>query len=132
VVIRFLKSNFEAQTVSIDGSKEAGVAGLFLGAAEGTVNNITLRDAPVSYLFDKRETVDFFSMGIHLPGFLVWGDLSLAAALSGKNVTFINPVTMSGRTISGDRLNDFQTEFDNIRQLCRQPGKTFFSSPEIK
>ena len=65
-------------------------------------------------------------MGIHLPGFLNWGDVSLAAALSGKNITFINPVTMSGQKISEVSLKEFQTEYDKIRIICNQPGKTLF------
>lgn len=122
IVIRFLNSRFKTYKVSIDGSKEAALAGLFLGATGGDVSDIILRDAPVTYLFDKRETVDFFSMGIHLPGFLKWGDVSLAAALTGKNVVFINPVTMSGETFSTDKLKEFQAEFDNVRQICRKKG----------
>jgi len=124
VVTKFLSSRYQTQKVQIDGSKEAGLAGLFLSVVEGTVDNVILRDAPISYLFDNRENVDFFSMGIHLPGFLNWGDVSLAAALSGKDVTFINPVSMSGQKIKGTRLKEFQTEFDKIREICRQPGKT--------
>jgi hypothetical protein len=124
VVTKFLSSRYQTKKVQIDGSKEAGLAGLFLSVVEGTVDNVILRDAPISYLFDNRENVDFFSMGIHLPGFLNWGDVSLAAAFSGKDVTFINPVTMSGQKISGTRLKEFQTEFDKIREICRQPGKT--------
>jgi len=127
VVTQFLNSRYKAQKISIDGSKEAGLAGLFLGAVEGNVDNIILRDAPISYLFDNRESVDFFSMGIHLSGFLNWGDVSLAAALSGKNITFINPVTMSGQKISENRLKEYQTEFNNIRRICGKPGKTLFS-----
>jgi hypothetical protein len=124
VVTQFLNSSFKAQKMSIDGSKEAGLAGLFFGAVEGNVDNIILRDSPISYLFDNRENIDFFSMGVNLPGFLNWGDVSLTAALSGKDVTFINPVTMSGQKISGTRMKEFQTEFDKIRLICRQPGKT--------
>ena len=66
-------------------------------------------------------------MGIHLPGFLNWGDVSLAAALSGKNITFINPVTMSGQKISGTRLKEFQTEFEKLRASYKQPGNTVFN-----
>ena len=128
VVTEFLKSNYNAQIVGIDGSKEAGLAGLFLGATKGNVNNIILRDAPISYLFDNRESVDFFSMGIHLPGFLNWGDVSLAAALGGKNITFINPVTMSGQKIGEPGLKEFQSEYDRIRAVCKQPGKTLFQN----
>lgn len=127
VVTQFLYSKYKAQKVSIEGSKEAGLAGLFLSVVKGNVDNIILIDAPISYLFDNRESVDFFSMGIHLPDFLNWGDVSLAAALSGKNITFINPVTMSGQKISGTRLGEFQTEFETVRNVCMQPGRTFFN-----
>lgn len=126
VVTHFLNSSKKAKKVSIDGSKEAGLAGLFLSVVEGDVDNIVLREAPVSYLFDTREGIDFFSMGIHLPGFLNWGDISLAAALSGKNVQFIHPVSMSGNEISGEKLPAVEAEFEKIRTLCRQPGKTSF------
>ena len=124
LVSQFLYTRHKAQKVSIDGSKEAGLAGLFLGALDGKIDKIFLRDSPVSYLFDNRESVNFFSMGIFLPDFLKWGDVSLAAALSGKNITFINPVTMSGRGLDGDRLREFQTEFDNVSRLCGNIGKT--------
>ena len=127
VVTGFLKSSYKARTVSLDGSKESGLAGLFLAATGGDVNDIILRDAPLSYLFDSRGSVDFFSMGIHLPGFLNWGDISLAAALSGKNIRVINPLTMSGEKISGEELRSYQEEFKKIRRISNQRGETIFN-----
>jgi len=124
VVTEFLNTRYQAQNVRIDGSKEAGLAGLFLSAVKGNVDNIILRDAPVSYLFDNRESVDFYSSGIFLPGFLKWGDVSLAAALSGINITFVSPLTMSGQRISESKIKEYQSEFDHLRNICRQPGKT--------
>jgi len=126
VVVKFLNTNYQEQKVGIDGSKEAGLAGLFLCALNENVDNVVLRDAPVSYLFDNRKSVDYFSMGIHLPGFLNWGDVSLATALTGKNVSFINPVTMSGMQISTDKLKEFQAEFAKIRVISKQSGLTDF------
>lgn len=135
VVTDFLYSGYNAATISFDGTRETGLAALFMCAADpvSRTGNITLRDAPVSYLFDNKETIDFFSMGIHLPGFLKWGDVSLAAALTGKNVTFINPVTMSGVSIPAEKLKDFSSEFSGIRSKCNQPGKTIFipSTPTL-
>jgi hypothetical protein len=131
VVTDYLKTNYNAQKVIIEGTKEAGLAGMFLGAAFGKIDEIILKDAPVSYLFDNRENIDFFSMGIHLPGFLNWGDVSLAAALSGKSITFIDPVTMSGQKISGNRMQDVQAEFDKIRKACKQRGKITFKSGDL-
>jgi hypothetical protein len=66
-------------------------------------------------------------MAVHLPGFLPWGDVSLAAALSGKDITIINPVTMSGQKITGNPLKEYQTEFEKVRSISRQPGQTIFN-----
>ncbi|MEJ7766991.1 MAG: hypothetical protein WKF89_04215, partial [Chitinophagaceae bacterium] len=120
---------FKAEKIGIDGRKEAGLAAMFLCATEGKADFLIMREAPLSYLFDNRQSVDFFSMAIHLPGFLNWGDVSLAAALSGKPVTFINPVTMSGSEINGSRLAEFQKEFQKLRKMTKQPGETIFNSP---
>ena len=127
VVVLFLSSNFKAQKICIDAYKEAALAGLFYGAAGGNVDHIILREAPVSYLFDNPDSVNFFSMGIHLPGILNWGDISLVAALCGKNIQFIKPVSMSGNLINGDQLNAVESEFEKIRSLCHQSGITTFN-----
>jgi hypothetical protein len=77
VITQFLKSRYQVQKLSIDGSKEAGLAALFLSVTDRSINNITMRQAPISYLFDNRDSLDFFSMAIHVPGFLNRGDVSL-------------------------------------------------------
>jgi len=127
LITQFLRSRYQVQKVSIDGSREAGLAALFLGVLEGNIDNIILRDAPISYLFDNRDSINFFSMAIHVPGFLNWGDVSLVAAISGKKIRFINPVTISGQKISESRLKEYQTEFERLRRVSKQPGKTFFN-----
>ncbi len=53
--------------------------------------------------------------------------MSLAAALSGKNITIIDPVSMSGQKINGNRLKEYQIEFKDLRKLSRQPGETVFN-----
>jgi len=67
-------------------------------------------------------------MAIHVPGFLNWGDISLAASLSGGDVKFIDPVTMSGQALNPLTLRNYQTEFDTIRRKCSQPGKTILNN----
>ncbi len=127
LVTKFLYSDRKAQKVQIEGYREAGLAGLYLSAVEGNIDNVILHDAPVSYLFDTRETVDYFTIAVDLPGFLNWGDISLVTALTGKNVTFIGPVTMSGRKITENRLMECQAEFEKVRTISKQSGKTFFN-----
>ena len=126
LVVQFLRSKFNATRITIEGNREAGLAALFLAALKGNVDGITLRDAPVSYLFDNRASVDFFTMAIHLPGFLNWGDVSLAAALSGRDIIFVHPLTMSGNAITNSELGDFQKEFETVRRRSGQQGKTIF------
>lgn len=126
VLADYLKSAYKARKVTIDGTKEAGLAALFLAALEENVDELILRDTPISYLFDTRENIDFYTMAINIPGFLKWGDVSLAAALSGVNITFINPLTMSGRPLPDNKMSEFQTEFEQLRKRCREPGSTTF------
>ena len=131
IITQFLKTGNKAQKIAIDGTKEAGLAGLFLGVLEGSIDNVILRDAPISYLYDDRANIDFYSNAVFLPGFLNWGDVSLVAALTGKNIKFINPLTISGQTLSDSKLKEYQTEFEKLRNICKQPGKTTFQSGPI-
>ncbi len=95
----FLKEQCQAKKLVIDGTKETGLAALFMQAIQPVAHELVLRYTPVSYGFDQRAGIDFFSMAVHLPGMLPWGDVSLAAALSHTAIRFIQPVTMSGRVI---------------------------------
>ena len=127
LVTQFMKQKYGTSHMNIDANRETGLAALYYSIFQSDkVNSVTLREAPVSYVFDACEGINFFSMGIHLPKFLVWGDVSLAAALSGKNISFINPVTMSGNAVTGNRITEINNEFKKMRRLCRRPGKTLF------
>lgn len=126
LVARFTRTNLNARNVRIDGSREGALAALFLTALEADISEIKLREAPVSFLFDAREGIDFFTMAAHLPGFLVWGDISLAAALSGAQIKFIHPVTMSGNKVTDENIKRYSIEFDRLRAACRKPGQTLF------
>jgi hypothetical protein len=127
-VREFLTSEFNAQRISFYGFRETGLAGLFLSAtSEMRIDEISLNDAPVSYLFDNRQDIDFYSMAIHLPGFLKWGDISLAQALSRSDVKFINPRSMSGVSLDRNQVNAYKAEFNRMKKLCNnQNGETFF------
>jgi hypothetical protein len=127
-VAEFLSSEFNAQRISLYGFRETGLAGLFLGAtSEMRIDEISLNDAPVSYLFDNREDIDFYSMAIHLPGFLRWGDISLVRALGRSDVRFINPRSMSGESLDRNQVEEYKAEFNRVKKLCNnQKGETFF------
>jgi hypothetical protein len=126
-VAQFVHLKYHPSGISIYGSKEAGLAALFLAATGAVVDEVTLVDAPVSYLFDRRDSIEYFSTGIHVPGFLNWGDVSLAAALSGKKSIFTNPVSMSGRKIEGVELDKYKAEFEAVRKRGEKTGTTIFN-----
>lgn len=126
LVTEFLKNDYKAGKITIHGNKEAGLAGLFLAALSDDISGVILQNAPSSYLFDSRGERNFFNMGVHIPRFLVWGDVSLAAALTGKNVTFIDPVTMSGNLLDKQELRNFTGEFKKMRVACGKQGETLF------
>ncbi len=127
LLTQFLKTRYKAQKVSIDGTREAGLAALFYASMGGKIESVTLREAPVSYLFDSRKSVDFFSIGIHLPGFLNWGDVSLAAALTGIDIKFVNAVTMSGRSLDTMLVKQYEDEFNKVRKAYGRKGLTTFN-----
>ena len=117
VVSKWLQDSFKMQSVSINANKEAAIAGLLFSALDNRVDKLTLVDAPLSYLFDKDGDVDYFSMAVHIPDILKWGDLSLAAALSGSDITLINPLSISGRQLDNIELKSFKNEFDHFNTL---------------
>ncbi|EPR67301.1 dienelactone hydrolase family protein [Cyclobacterium qasimii] len=127
MVSGFIKENYAPKMLAFDGDKEAGLAGLYLAALEEeTFSSLTLRNTPVSYLFDNREGVDYYSLAIHLPKFLQWGDVSLAAGLSGRQITFDHPVTMSGESLLPSQEKELQSEFTAIRSSLKGKGSVKF------
>jgi hypothetical protein len=131
LVSRHMQQAYNPASLKFEGNKEAGLAALFLGAIkEDVLQKLTLRNVPVSYLFDNREQIDYFSMGIHLPGILNWGDVSLAAGLTAGDVIFIDPVSMSGVPVSSSQLNNIKAEFEEVKKKIKQSGKISFQQTE--
>ncbi|WP_217602220.1 S9 family peptidase [Chitinophaga sp. GbtcB8] len=122
VITNYIKTARNPVAFSIDAEKELGLAALFYNAISSGADTITLRQCPVSYVFDEREGIDFFNMAIHVPGIISWGNVALAAALSGKETVFIQPVTMSGRTAAGN----YQQVFKEQQRLYHTSAKTVF------
>jgi len=107
-VARYLEREYHPGTVLLDAEKETAVAALLYKALHPGKQALLLRYCPLSYAFDQRTGIDIFSMAIHLPGLLPWGDLLSAVMLTEGKVGFSQPVTMSGRTLSAPQLNDFK------------------------
>ncbi|MDD4631035.1 MAG: acetylxylan esterase [Proteiniphilum sp.] len=126
IVVNWLINSHHVKKITIDADKELAVASVLSSVLGNKVNRLILREMPLSYLFDKSGDVNHFSMAIHIPGFLLWGDMSLAVAMSGKDITFIDPVTISGRELSVKETDDFRKEFYHFRSLSGERSEVSF------
>jgi pimeloyl-ACP methyl ester carboxylesterase len=109
---------FDADRVSLYGYRETGIAALSCAALFGEVDGVTLNDAPLSYQFVARGIPDYFTMALHVPGFLKWGDLSLAAALAKCPVRYVKPVLSDGTAVCEIEYGVWQKEFNAMRKKC--------------
>jgi hypothetical protein len=126
-VTQFMKVKYGVAAFDLDATKESGLAALFFATLSNVTNNIVLRDVPVSYLFDNQKNINFYNMSVHVPGFLNWGDVSLAVALTGKNVEFDNPLTMSGRVPDDNQMKMYEEEYRKVRSRCGKTGNVEFA-----
>ncbi len=124
-VIHYLTASVKTGPVHMEGWKEGALAALFYTAmTPENISGLSLTMLPVSYLPDRREGLDFFGLSVYLPRFLHWGDISLAAALTGKPVTLKNPVTLTGNDLNPQQKAVLRSEFDTIRKTARQLGNS--------
>jgi len=132
LIEQYLKKELDTNSMDIMATKESGVAALsFAVFHDGLLNRVTTDQTPVTYLFDDREGIDNFSMAIHLPGLLEWGDLSLISALSDNMIYINRPVTMSGRALEANEIDYFSEEYSRFKRLSGREGKISFHIPEI-
>ncbi len=127
VVSKWLKDSYKVQEVSINANKEVAIACLLFSVLEEKVNKLNLVDMPLSYLFDKDGDIDYFSMAIHIPDILKWGDLSLAIALSSADISIVNPVSISGRQLTEVEIKSYKRELNHFSKVI---GK--YSSVNVK
>lgn len=126
MIAGFVKTKESNPEIEIMGFEEAGVAAILYGALFSEAQKIVSVNSPYSYLFDTRADVDYYNMGLHIPGFLVWGDLSLAASLSNAQITFLHPRTMSGNRPSNVQLKTIKSEYVHFERLANKHIETKF------
>jgi hypothetical protein len=127
LIAEFALVNLQARQITVAGAKDAGVAALFAAALSKNIAGVEMFQSPVSYLLSgKRIPPDFFSMAIHLPALLNWGDISLAAGLAKAHVRFLSPVKMDGSCLSTAELKYFEKEFADIHRKCGKQKRCEF------
>ena len=132
-VVRMLRRDFHAAEVTVRAAKEAGVCALFAAALGKERFALEAVDAPGSYLFrsDSIKTYELdpfrdrtvkgclYTPMLSLPGFLKWGDVSLAAALCDAPVRFISPRAYDGTPYRAEEEAAFRAECAALRRKLR-------------
>ena len=126
---RMAAKEFKADDISICGVKDCGMAALLVNALEKGFSGITLIDAPASLLFDDRTVKGtrqgpftkymddaIYSIAPAQPGFLQWGDLSLAEALNYSEVRWIAPRSSDGTALSDGEFAEYLREVSFLKQ----------------
>ncbi len=103
--------------LSLAGTGEGALAALFCAAVNGGFARLDLSGMPGSFL--HRSGKSPFSLGVHLPGFLAWGDIALAAALARADVTLARPLHMDGSPFNGQAMQQLQRDVAHFGKVCR-------------
>ncbi|MBO4303723.1 MAG: acetylxylan esterase [Lentisphaeria bacterium] len=128
-LVRMLKKEFKAKDIELTGHLETGAAAVFANALCADVRKVETVDSPASLLFDMR-TVDFtgkspfvkflpgliYSLVLAIPGFLKWGDISLAAALGKGEVVRTRPRTWDGTLCTKKEASSAAKEVEEVRK----------------
>lgn len=122
VIVSYLKKEKSANKIEIIASKEAGLAALLASALNKEITALSLNDTPLSYQLLDKVNINFYSMALHLPNILVWGDISLMVALSNADITFTKPLTLSGIKIEPADMLAYRKEFHQLKDKGVKKG----------
>lgn len=123
VLCDFAAKKIKARKISIHAYRETAVSTLLLNAMKKLSGELILEEAPLSYLFNKATQSDFFTMAVHLPEIMKWGDISLAAAMTDANISFVDPVLSDGEKINEEKRREWKKEFALLVSKCKSKTK---------
>lgn len=120
-VTRMLRRANAKAEITVTGLREAGIAAVFAAALKLGTFAVEAVDSPASYLFCRDSILNFepqtphglYSVILAVPGFLQWGDVSLAAALA-ENVSFLHPRAYDGTPCSDAQETAFLAETEVV------------------
>lgn len=125
-VVHVASDIYNADRITLVGVKETAIATLLFAAIDTRSFRLELEQLPLSYRFDNQEAINAFNMATHLPGFLQWGDISQAAALTHSRIECRQPVTMSGRKPDKQEQKQIEQEFRTLREKTGQDTQLIF------
>lgn len=128
-LVKMLEKEFKAKEIILAGHLECGATAVFANAFTDKIKKVVAIDSPISLLFDMG-SVDFtgkspfvkflpnliYSLVLAIPGFLKWGDISLAAALGKGEVEYIRPRTWDGTSCTEKAEEEGIKEIGKVRK----------------
>jgi len=124
---KMLKTQFKAKEICVTGLRETGDTAIFAGIFSDCISSVTAVNSPASMLFDdstvRYDLKDHFAkylpkaiytLALCIPGFLKWGDVSLAAALCSAKVDFVSPRTADGTPFTQDQVKAWKAEVAKV------------------
>jgi hypothetical protein len=106
--------------LSLGGAGEGALAALFCAAVNGGFARLNLNGMPGTYLHKSGRSP--FSMGVHVPGFLAWGDVALAIALTQAEVTVARPLYMDGSPFNRQEMQRLRSDVAHFAKVCGLRG----------
>lgn len=119
VVSNFIKEEFNPSQISLYGNKELGVASILASTLSNNITNIYTYDSPISYIIENLNHENMYSLAIHIPGIINWGDLPLAIALSNSDIVMHSIRDITGKKISKEKVNIEKEKIKNYKSLIK-------------
>ena len=125
IAVDWIKEEFGPENIRLLSNKDLGLAGLFYAALNpGQIKSLDLEDAPVSYSFGEKITEGFFTMSVHIPGFLEWGNVATVAALSSDAIRISSPKDLDGTDFNDEM--EFRGEYEGLKTKWGTKGEVEF------
>lgn len=114
-ILQLCTNQLGATDIHIEAYRDAALATSYaLALSEVRPTEFRLTDFPCSYVFDRREGIEYYSMAVHVPKILQWGDVPLLLAMSGTKLSLHGAKTLSGKSLAPREWSDYQQEIENI------------------
>ena len=128
LMAQFAEREIGATGLVLGGLRDAALAALFAAALDSSRSypGFKLENAPLTLRFHKESPPSFLTMAAFMPGFLKWGDVSLACALAGGTAEFSNPRHSDGGQLTEDELRELRAEFALIARRSGRNGTAVF------
>lgn len=126
LIHRFMKEHMHAERLFLEGTGAVGLAGLYAASMGGGFASVHLKAVPGSLCFGSE--APRVSLSVHVPGFLAWGDVSLAAALCEGELFLRKPVHLDTKPYDKQASEQLAQDIAALKARCGTAGSVDVST----